>query len=150
MSAVRPPKLHQRNKSTIKSGDIFRGITVVALPLRADEDGVVSIAPNNGLDQALSRQLEISLPDLLARSPQLSGKAGEIFDFPLEQTKLGQTKLVKRIIFVGIGNGSISDMRKAGVAIGRRVKGSDDSLLTGCAPTRETVLAHVEIGRAHV
>ena len=143
MSAVRPPKLHQRNKSTIKSGDIFRGITVVALPLRADEGGGVSIAPNNGLDQALSHQLQISLPDLLARSPQLSGKAGEIFDFPLEQAKLEETKKVKRIIFVGIGSGSISDMRKAGVAIGRRVKGSDASLLSGCAPTRETVLAHV-------
>jgi leucyl aminopeptidase len=143
MSAVHPPKLHQRNKSTIKSGDIFRGITVVALPVRAGEDGGVSIAPNNGLDQSLSHQLRISLPDLLARAPQLSGKAGEIFDFPLEETKLDQTKKVKRIIFVGIGSGSISDMRKAGAAIGRRVKGCDASLLSGCAPTRETVLAHV-------
>ena len=138
MSSVRPPKLHQRNESTIKSGDIFRGISVVALPVQADENGVVSIAPTKGLERALARKLEISLTELLARSPQLTGKAGEVFDFPLEQSQT-----IKKILFVGIGSGSISDLRKAGVAIGRRVKGSDAALLSGCAHTRESLLAHV-------
>ena len=138
MSSVRPPKLYQRNESTIKSDDIFRGISVVALPLHADENGGVSIAPTKGFDRALSRHLEISLTDLLARATQLTGKAGEIFDFPLEQSRN-----IKRILFVGIGSGSISDLRKAGIAIGRRIKGSDDALLTACAHTRELVLAHI-------
>lgn len=140
MTSARPPKISTRRASSIHGP--FQGINVVALPIVAAKDGSVEMGSSHGVERALEKALGCSLTEILSRAVGLTGKVGDLFDFPLAKS---ETKShITRIIFVGIGEGKISDLRKVGALIGRKVKGTDQHLLSACAYSRDTVMAHTE------
>ena len=69
-----------------------------------------------------------------------AGKVGEVYEIflsPLKKSKL------QRVLLVGVGEGSPSDMRKAGVAVGRKIKGTGSSLFSFVPTTKENALTHL-------
>jgi len=67
----------------------------------------------------LEKELGISLAELAANWPDRTGKAGEIIELPITAPAGVQ---LSRIYLVGVGTGSIDDLRKSGVALARKVK----------------------------
>ena len=96
------------------------GAEVVALPLMRDEDG-----PTLGPGAAeLLDELPLDVFALLEHH-QATGKAGEVVDHPvLSPDGLANTSL-RSVLFVGVGKGAPAELRKAGAALARRVKGKE-------------------------
>ena len=71
---------------------------------------------------------------------KLTGKSGELAEIPVAATG----SKVERLLLVGIGAGGVDDFRKAGIAIGRRLKGRETAITnaaTFSAP-KEALIAH--------
>ncbi|MEI8066188.1 MAG: M17 family peptidase N-terminal domain-containing protein, partial [Actinomycetes bacterium] len=113
----------------------------------------VALGVNTG-NQIIKSQVLIGLQQLLnfdytnsfTQWPDFSGKAGEILEVPVSHPKFP----ISRIYLVGVGEGASSDLRKAGAALGRKVKSSGKVVLDAClavrkSPTsreREAAVAH--------
>ena len=92
-------------------------------------------------------QLKKSIEELfgLILSDEISiekstGKAGEISEVPVSAAG----SKVERLLIVGIGEGGVDDFRKAGIALGRRIKGKEKAItnaVTFAAP-KASLLAH--------
>jgi len=67
-----------------------------------------------------------------------SGKSGEIYEIPVS---VADTRC-NRLILVGLGNQSITDVRTAGAALGRNVRGKARSLFSIVATSRIELRAH--------
>lgn len=67
-----------------------------------------------------------------------SGKSGEIYEVPVSAT---DTRC-SRIILVGLGNHNLSDVRAAGAALGRNVRGKKISLFSIAAISHAEIRAH--------
>jgi leucyl aminopeptidase len=69
-----------------------------------------------------------------------TGKAGEITEIPVA----AKGSKVERLLIVGIGEGSVEDFRKAGIALGRRVKGKETSITNAVvfAAPKPALIAH--------
>lgn len=97
---------------------------LLALPVQAHDD-----APRVS---ALSREVEalfgLDLADEVAIE-KATGRAGEVIEFAVSAA--GSS--VERLLLVGIGKGSANDLRKAGAALGRRVRGRSERLATAVA-----------------
>ena len=69
-----------------------------------------------------------------------TGKSGELTEIPVA----AQGSKVERLLLVGIGAGSVDDFRKAGIALGRRLKGRETAITnaaTFSAP-KDALIAH--------
>lgn len=81
---------------------------------------------------ALVREVEkafgLDLADELAVE-KATGRAGEIIEFAVS----AEQSPIERLLLVGIGSGSAADLRKAGAALGRRVRGRSEGLITAVA-----------------
>ena len=144
MAVEHLPKLSARSESM---REVFHDISVVALPIVATNDGTVALGNCKGLDRLLEKKFSLSLSEILSRASGLSGKAGEVFDFPLAPSESGKDRSLHRILFVGIGESSLWDFRKAGTVIGRKIKGSDAHVLSACAHKSADITVHaVAIG----
>lgn len=69
-----------------------------------------------------------------------TGKAGEIVEIPVS----AEGSSVERLLLVGIGEGAVADFRKAGIAIGRRIKGKETAVTNAVtfAAAEPAVIAH--------
>lgn len=67
-----------------------------------------------------------------------TGKAGEIFEIPVS----AEGVRCQRLIFVGLGKQTSADIRLAGAALGRKVKGTSRSLFSLAASTKDDMRAH--------
>lgn len=108
----------------------WSGIGAVALALRAGNQVV-----NSQVLSELSQAFNFDLPSVLGQWPDFSGKAGEIIEVPVAHSKIPVT----RIYLTGIGEGLSPDMRKAGVALGRKVKGTGKVVLSACFPASKSL-----------
>ena len=79
-----------------------------------------------------------SFAEILAKWPEYLAKPGEILEIPLT----GSGKLV-RLLILGLGSGSMEDSRKAGAALGRKVKSSGYAIFSA-------YVADYDIGVAHI
>ena len=127
------PKFGTRNKSALSAPTFVSGLTHLALPISISDE-----KPTIDLNAKTIREIEtlssIDLAQELEKEgTSFAGKVGEILEISLLPQK--KNKLV-RILLVGIGESSPSDLRKAGVALGRKIKGSDAQLFS-FAPTTE-------------
>lgn len=68
-----------------------------------------------------------------------TGKAGEIWEIPVSAPR----SQVSRIIFLGMGEGTIAHHRSAGAALGRRFRGRDESAAIFCGKKRAEIDAVV-------
>lgn len=95
-------------------------------------DQIELLAPRSILRE-IEREVEIDLLQLLLLNTRESKnddgrvevKAGDLFSVPLEKNRLG----INELVFVGIPSEKIVDQRKAGVALGRRVKAKRKKVL---------------------
>ncbi|MGH3370551.1 MAG: M17 family peptidase N-terminal domain-containing protein, partial [Nocardioidaceae bacterium] len=96
------------------------GADAVALPLFVDDEG-----PTLGPGAAeLLDELDLDVFTLLDHH-RATGKAGEVVEHPL-LSSVGLSNIgLKVVLFVGVGAGSSADLRKAGSALARRVKGRE-------------------------
>ncbi len=71
---------------------------------------------------------------------KLTGKSGELAEIPVA----APGSKVERLLLVGIGAGGVDDFRKAGIALGRRLKGKETAITnaaTFSAP-KDALIAH--------
>ena len=115
-SQVSPPQI----ALSTTAPSAVSGADVVAVPLMADEDG-----PTLGPGAAeLLDELEIDVFALLDHH-QATGKAGEVVEHPVLSTEGLSNASLRVVLFVGVGQGSSADLRRAGAALARRTRGRD-------------------------
>ena len=85
----------------------------------------------------LEKRFELSLLDEI-NFFEATGKAGEIFEIPVAH----QGSEIDRIYLVGVGDNSLTSLRAAGAALGRRVRGKALSLVSLCATSASEIKAH--------
>ena len=106
------------------------------LPVWASETGPV--VDTHPLATSVLTKSGTTFQEILASWPDYSGQAGEILEIPIVQ--IGN---LTRLFVVGIGSGSIEDARKAGAAIGRKVKLKGYSVLSAYTGEHDAAVAHI-------
>ena len=86
---------------------------------------------------AIEKFYEISLIDEISFF-QPTGKAGELFEIPV----LHKDSTVDRLFLVAVGDGSLTSLRAAGAALGRKVRGKAIELVSLLAQSRAEIRAH--------
>jgi leucyl aminopeptidase len=99
---------------------IFSKFDAVAIPVISGD--AVKI-PSNKTVAAVEKYLTVKFSELLKQWPDSTGKAGELIEIPTADKKLS------RIYFIGVGSQSTDELRKAGVALARKVKNSGSTVL---------------------
>ena len=132
MKTATPPKISLLTSPTDLT---FAGCDGVALGAGMTEDGI-TLALNLASERAV-RDFDCDFATLLTQWPEFTAKAGEMIEVPLSSGS------VKRLYIVGIGAGSDSDFRKAGVALGRKVKGKEVTIFNAILSTPEHAVVHL-------
>lgn len=95
------------------------GAAVVAVPVLPGEDG-----PTLGPGAAdLADDLGVDLLDVLATS-EATGTTGEVTELPVTATGLPNPAL-RRVLLVGVGAATTTDLRRAGATVARRTTDTD-------------------------
>ena len=67
-----------------------------------------------------------------------TGKAGELFEIPIAS----EDSELDRLYLIGVGDRSLSGLRTAGAALGKKVRGKALSVISLCAITSDEIKAH--------
>lgn len=94
--------------------------TLLAVPVSGEKPAVSALARD------VARLFNLDLADE-AEIEKASSRAGEIVEFAVS----APDSSIERLLLVGVGSGSAADLRKAGAALGRRVRGKSDLLASG-------------------
>ena len=99
------------------------GADVVAVPLLpVDEDGS---GPALGPGAAeLLDEIDVDVFALLEHH-KATGKVGDVVEHPVLSVEGLSNTSLKSVVFVGVGRGEPADLRRAGAALARRVRGRD-------------------------
>ena len=129
--SIKPPRVE-----AIELGNLdFKKYTVFALPVSFVKDKTV--IQNQLFKNAIEKNFNLDLKEYLKSWPEFKGKAGELIEIPISKTSFRAS----RIYLVGVGEERRDDLRKAGIALARKVKRAGEKVATGLVN---------EIGRAHV
>ena len=132
------PKITSADIAAVISGKKKREITHLALPV-VNQDGF-EFNISNSQKKEIEKTFGVSLSNELKKAgSSFTGKAGEIVEIPF----LAEQSNLLRIYCVSIGDKTPSDLRKAGAALGRKVKGSSAKLLTICPTDEANALTHL-------
>ena len=93
---------------------------------------------SNELSSRLLAVSGVSFTELLTQWPDYAAKPGEMLEIPLS----GPGKIV-RLFLLGLGSGSIEDSRKAGAALGRKVKSTGFAVLSSYNGEHDAAVAHL-------
>ena len=110
---------------------------VLALGFTKQDDEKIEIIGNQRVVAAIEKFYEINLIDEIAFF-QPTGKAGELFEIPV----LHKDSTVDRLFLVAVGDGSLTSLRAAGAALGRKVRGKAIELVSLLAQSRAEIRAH--------
>ena len=110
---------------------------MLAIPVRKGEPAKVFLEAGAEVRTFL-KSVDVNLNDLVARH-SLTGKAGELLDIPVTTRKASS---LKSIFLVGVGDGTRSDLVKAGSTIGRKLRGSSKSCASLCGGKGGLTRAH--------
>ena len=88
--------------------------------------------------QKITVNKSINLNELVARY-SLTGKAGELLEIPVSAP---MTHALKSIYLVGIGDGTRSDLVKAGSAVGRKLRGTEKKCASLCGGRGQLTRTH--------
>ena len=129
-------RLPQPTFSTVGlvSNEVLKKFEVVVLPAYSSDLGP-------SLESADLELLSLSgesFEEILAKWPEYLAKPGEILEIPL--TESGE---LVRLLILGLGSGSIEDSRKAGAALGRKVKSSGYSVFSAYVADYDICVAHI-------
>ena len=93
---------------------------------------------NPKTNKVIEKYFKTDLADLLSNWPDATGKAGELLEMPI--TVSGEK--LSRIYFVGVGENTPEDLRKAGTALARKVKNSGSAILNTLVTTKQSARSH--------
>jgi len=113
----------------------FTGVDAVAIGAEI-VDGAPHIHSNK-VSQLAAQEFSVDFLAILSEWPDFTAKAGELIEIPL---RVGS---VKRLYIVGVGTLTPSDYRKAGAALGRKVKGKSVTVFNGISTTSENAVVHL-------
>ena len=109
----------------------------MALGFSKDSDEKIEFVGNSRLISSLEKYFAINLIDEVTFfSP--SNKAGEIFEIPVTHADSD----IDRLYLVNLGDKSLSSLRTAGAALGRKVRGKAVELVSLCAQSKLEIRAH--------
>ena len=108
----------------------------VAVPIIKSDSGIELGNPK--AIKTIEKHFKIELANLLSNWPDATGKAGELLEVPIAAS---ETKL-SRIYFVGVGENTPEDLRKAGTALSRKVKNSGSAILNTLVTTKQSARSH--------
>jgi leucyl aminopeptidase len=108
----------------------------IAVPILKSEESIE--IGNSKIAKLLAKDFEINLSALLANWPDATAKAGELIEVPISSDRAALT----RIYFIGVGEGTPEDLRKAGVSLSRKVKNSGYQILDSLVTTKKEVRVH--------
>ena len=108
----------------------------VAVPIIKSDSGVELGNPK--VIKAIEKHFKIELVNLLSNWPDATGKAGELLEVPIAAP---EAKL-SRIYFVGVGENTPEDLRKAGTTLSRKVKGTGSAILNSLVTTKQSARSH--------
>ena len=108
----------------------------VAVPIIKSDSGVE--LGNSKVIKAIEKHFKIELVNLLSNWPDATGKAGELLEVPIAAP---EAKL-SRIYFVGVGENTPEDLRKAGTTLSRKVKGSGSAILNTLVTSKQSARSH--------
>ena len=108
----------------------------VAVPIIKSDSGVGLGNPK--VIKAIEKHFKIELVNLLSNWPDATGKAGELLEVPIAAP---EAKL-SRIYFVGVGENTPEDLRKAGTTLSRKVKGSGSAILNTLVTSKQSARSH--------
>jgi len=107
----------------------------VAIPVLGGDKAELG---NLKLVKLLAKATDQNLQEAFESWPDATGKAGELFEYPI---KNGKGKL-SRIYFVGVGTGNSDDLRKSASALARKVKASGALVIAGLNTRADTAVVH--------
>ena len=108
----------------------------VAVPIIKSDSGVELGNPK--VIKAIEKHFKIELVNLLSNWQDATGKAGELLEVPIAAP---EAKL-SRIYFVGVGENTPEDLRKAGTTLSRKVKGSGSAILNTLVTSKQSARSH--------
>lgn len=118
------PKLGSVKSPSQFSEKFFKGYSHIALPI-VNIDSEVAIDLSKKELRSLEDIFNISFSDEIKKNGVgITAKAGEVIDIPILQDNL------TRVLLVGMGTSSDTDIRKASASLGRKVKGTKASVLS--------------------
>ena len=113
----------------------FVDIDAIALVAAPHEAG--AHVRESEIAKAVAREFSLDFASIISEWPEFSAKAGELIELPVHGAKL------LRLYIIGVGEGGASDFRKAGVALGRKVKGKSATVLNGLLTSKEHAVVHL-------
>ena len=133
------PQLTQLAECDLASSKFPKDLTHIAVPVTKTDDGKFKLATPKSLLTLIEKSGAISINDELDKAGEkFAAKAGEIWEVPL----LIKSSKLTRIYLVGVGSGDENDLRKAGIGIGRRVRGEAAKVLSLCPTNKKNVIIH--------
>ena len=108
----------------------------VAVPIIKSDSGIELGNPK--AIKTIEKHFKIELANLLSNWPDATGKAGELLEVPIAAS---EAKL-SRIYFVGVGENTPEDLRKAGTGLSRKVKNSGSAILNTLVTTKQSARSH--------
>ena len=114
----------------------FSNYEAIALPIFKGEGGIE--VGNGKFAKLVEKHFKLDLPKLLANWPDASGKAGELIEVPVGEDE----DPLRRLYFVGTGLDTQDDLRKAGVALSRKVKNSGAIVLDALVTSKTNARTH--------
>jgi len=109
----------------------------VAVGFTKSDSEEISFPISTSLVRKIEAKFQLNLIDELGFF-SATGKAGEIFEIPVS----AEGVRCQRLIFVGLGKQSSLDIRAAGAALGRKVRGTSRSLFSLAAFSRSDIRSH--------
>ena len=126
------PKLGFRSFTGSPNAGALKDITHLAIPFTE------SLEISKSWQKFLEKEFNFSFKEEFTDAvPAPSGKAGEFFEIAIR----GKSKL-KKIYLVGVGERNDIDIRKVGIALGRKVKGSNSALLSLVPKSSSEAIIH--------
>ena len=113
----------------------FTGVDAIAIAAEI-VDGAPVIRSNK-VSQLAAQEFSLDFLSILSEWPDFTAKAGELIEIPIRAGS------VKRLYIIGIGTLAPSDYRKAGAALGRKVKGKSARVFNGIITTSEHAVVHL-------
>ena len=110
---------------------------VIAIGFTKSESGEFAFPAFSELVSEVESKFQLNLSDELAFF-SATGSAGEVFEIPVSDPDA----TTERLIFVGVGKQTLSEIRNAGSALGRKVRATSKSLYTLASSSRTDVRAH--------
>jgi leucyl aminopeptidase len=86
--------------------------------------------------RAAAQEFALDYNTILRQWPDFTGKAGELIEVPLPGTRC------KRLFIIGVGSATPAEMRKAGVTLGRKVKGKSLTVINGLISQPDPAVVH--------